>query len=86
MRGSCCILSIESGCQAIMRLREDLKNLSDFLELTTKGKERLGKQLAAQYCPYSACPVPSGLIKVVKVEARAVLPSNITIKMLEPKP
>jgi hypothetical protein len=37
--------------------------------------------MAAKYCTHAACPVASGIIKAVEVEAGLALPGDVSIKI-----
>lgn len=81
MEGNKCVLSIESECDAIQRLAEELKEVDPFREFTFRGKGPLTLELAAKHCHHAACPVPSGIIKAIEVAAELALPADVTIKV-----
>ena len=74
-------LSIASECQAIQRLAAALTEVDPFREFTFRGQGPLTLQLASQYCSHAACPVPTGIIKAVEVEAALALPVDVSIKV-----
>ena len=76
-----CIVSIESECKSIQHLAEELRQVDPFREITFRGEGPLTLQLAAKYCPHTACPVPIGIIKAVEVEAGMALPADVTIRV-----
>jgi hypothetical protein len=75
------VLHIESECQAIGRLAEQLTEVDPFREFTFRGKGPLTLQLGSKYCSHAACPVPTGIIKAIEVEAGLALPVDVTIKV-----
>jgi hypothetical protein len=81
MEGSACILSIESECDAIQQLASKLTQVDPFREFTFRGAGPLTYQTAAENCKHAACPVPTGIIKTVEVEAGLALPADVTIKI-----
>jgi hypothetical protein len=74
-------LSIESDCKAIRKLGANLTEVDPFREFTFRGEGPLTLQLASKYCSHAACPVASGIIKAVEVEAGLALPADVTIKV-----
>lgn len=78
---STCSLIITSDCPAIQELAEELRQVDPMEEITYQGKGPLTLRLAREHCPHPACPVPSGIIKAVEVEAGLALPkdANITV-------
>ena len=74
-------LSIESECKAIQRLAAALTEVDPYREFTFRGQGPLTLQLASKYCSHAACPVPTGIIKAVEVEAGLALPADVSIKI-----
>jgi len=81
MNGSECTVKIESECKAIQRLAAELTQVDPLREFILRGEGPLTLQLAAKYCNHAACPVPSGIIKAIEVEAGLALPADVTIKL-----
>jgi hypothetical protein len=81
MNGSMCALSIESDCDAIQRLAEELIEVEPFQEITFRGKGPRTLELGAKHCHHTACSVPVGIIKAIEVEAGLALPADATIKL-----
>ena len=81
MDGSECTVKIVSECKAIQRLAAELTQVDPLREFILKGEGPLTLQLAAKYCNHAACPVPSGIIKAIEVEAGLALPADVTIKL-----
>ena len=81
LEGSQCAVKIESECKAIQRLAADLTQVDPLREFIFKGEGPLTLQLAAKYCNHAACPVPTGIIKAIEVEAGLALPADVTIKL-----
>jgi hypothetical protein len=78
--GSKCFISIESDCDAIQRLGEELTEVDPFQEITFRGHGPRALQLGAKHCYHTACPVPVGIIKAVEVEAGLALPADAAIQ------
>ncbi len=76
-----CSLSIESDCPAIQELAQELRVVDPMEEITYRGKGPLTLRLARKYCPHPSCPVPSGIIKAVEVEAGLALPQDVSIRI-----
>jgi hypothetical protein len=81
MDGSRCIVSIESDCDAIQRLGEELTEVEPFQEITFRGEGPRALKLGAKHCYHTACPVPVGIIKAIEVEAGLALPADAVIKV-----
>ncbi len=74
-------LKIDSDCKSIQRLGAALTEVDPFREFTFRGEGPLTLQLAAKYCSHAACPVASGIIKAIEVEAGLALPADVSIKI-----
>jgi hypothetical protein len=79
--GSKVALSIESDCDAIQRLAEELTEVEPFQEISFRGGGPRTLELGAKHCYHPACPVPVGIIKAVEVEAGLALPADAAIKV-----
>ena len=74
-------LQIQSECDAITRLAENLTEVDPYQEISYRRGGPLTLQMSAKYCSHTACPVPVGIIKAVEVEARLALPMDATIQV-----
>jgi hypothetical protein len=81
MAGSQCAISIESECQAIQRLAEELTEVDPFREISFRGQGPRTLEMGAKHCFHAACPVPVGIIKAIEIEAGLALPADATIKL-----
>jgi hypothetical protein len=81
MDGRACIVSVESDCDAIQRLGEELTDVDPFQEITFRKEGPKALRLGAKHCYHPACPVPVGIIKAVEVEAGLALPADAVIKL-----
>jgi hypothetical protein len=81
MNGKVCQIQIHSECAAIQRMAEELKEVNPFQEISFKRSLPLTYEMGVKYCTHAACPVPSGIIKAVEVEAGLALPTDVTIKL-----
>ena len=79
MEGRRCSISVESDCDAIQRLSEELTDVDPFQEISFRGEGPLSLRLGAKHCYHPACPVPVGIIKAVEVEAGLALPADAHI-------
>jgi hypothetical protein len=75
------LLAIESECNAIRRLAEELTQVNPWREFTYRGEGPLTFQEAARHCSHAACPVPVGIVKAVEIEAGLALPADVSIKL-----
>jgi len=85
MEGAQCRLSIQSECKAIQRLAETLTEVDPLQEFTFRGEGPETLKQAAEYCSHAACPVPTGIIKAIEIEAGLALPADVTIKLSKSK-
>jgi hypothetical protein len=74
-------LVIESECDAIQRLAEELTEVEPFQEITFRGEGPRTLRAGAKHCYHPACPVPVGIIKAIEVEAGLALPADATIRL-----
>ncbi len=81
MEAKTCKISIQSGCKAVTRLGEALVEVNPYQEISFRREGPLTLRMAAQYCSHAACPVPSGIIKAVEIEAGLNLPVDVSIKL-----
>lgn len=81
MNGRTCQLEIQSECKAIQRLAENLTEVDPFKEISFRRQLPQTYEAAHQYCSHAACPVPSGIIKAIEVEAGLALPKDVTIRI-----
>jgi hypothetical protein len=79
--GSRCALAIESDCDAIQRLAEELTDVDPFQEISFRDDGPRALKMGAKHCYHPACPVPVGIIKAVEVEAGLALPADASIKV-----
>lgn len=81
MEGSKCLISIQSDCDAIQRLGEELAEVEPFQEISFRGEGPDTLKLGAKHCSHTACPVPVGIIKAIEVAAGLALPADASIKL-----
>jgi hypothetical protein len=79
--GSQVALSIESDCDAIQRLAEELTEVEPFQEISFRGEGPRTLRAGTKHCYHPACPVPVGIIKAIEVEAGLALPADAAIKL-----
>jgi hypothetical protein len=81
MAGSSVAVFVESECDAIQRLGEELSAVDPWQEITFRGEGPLSLKMGAKHCYHPACPVPVGIIKAIEVEAGLALPKDATIEL-----
>jgi hypothetical protein len=74
-------LEIESGCDAIQRMGEELTEVDPFKEITFRGEGPRTLDAGRRHCYHPACPVPVGIIKAIEIEAGLALPADATIQL-----
>jgi hypothetical protein len=74
-------LDIASDCKAVCKLGNALQDVDPYHEFSwRRGLPRTYEQ-APQCLSHPACPVPSGIIKAIEVEAGLALPADVSIKV-----
>ncbi|MGE5603003.1 MAG: DUF6951 family protein [Nitrososphaerales archaeon] len=74
-------LDIQSGCKAVLKLAEQIQDVEPFKEAFWRRSMPTIHQQAPQCLSHPACPVPSGIIKAIEVEAGLALPADVSIKV-----
>ena len=83
--GKMVTIRIQSECAAIQRMGQELTEVDPFQEISFKRNLPRTHEMGVKYCTHAACPVPSGIIKAVEVEAGLALPTDVTIKISKTK-
>jgi hypothetical protein len=81
MNGSQVVISIQSECDAIQRLAEELTEVDPWQEITFRGEGPRTLKAGTKHCYHPACPVPVGIIKAIEIEAGLALPADATIQL-----
>ena len=74
-------LDINSRCEGIQRLAQELKIVNPMEEISFKGQGPRTLRMAAKNCKHTSCPVPSGIIKAIEIAAGLALPKNASIQV-----
>jgi hypothetical protein len=74
-------LTLESDCKAVTKLGEQLQEVDPMREISWRRSMPRTHELAPGCLSHPACPVPSGIIKAIEVEAGLALPKDATIKV-----
>lgn len=81
MDGAQVTIAVDSDCDAIQRLGDELKAVDPWQEITFRGEGPLTLKMGVKHCYHPACPVPVGIVKAIEVEAGLALPKDATIKL-----
>jgi len=81
MDGEICRIKVESECEDIQKLSEEITEVEPFNEISFRGGEPIIYQLAKKHCPHASCPVPAAMIKAVEIAAGLALPANVVMEM-----
>jgi hypothetical protein len=73
-------VEFETECGYVEQLAEALQEVDPFQEISYRGEGPVTLRLAAEHLVHPACPVPSGIIKAIEVEAGLALPKDASIK------
>lgn len=74
-------LTFTSECEAIRKLGVHLSEVNPYQELSFRRAIPQTYQEAMKHCNHAACPVPSGIIKAIEVEAGLALPADVSIQL-----
>ena len=74
-------LDINSRCEGIQRLAQELKIVNPMEEISFKGQGPRTLRMAAKHCKHTSCPVPSGIIKAIEIASGLALPKNASIQV-----
>jgi hypothetical protein len=78
-------LDINTRCESIQKLAEDLKVVNPLEEISFRGEGPNTLRMAAKHCKHTACPVPSGIIKAIEVASGLALPKDAKIEVVQEK-
>ena len=73
-------LEFETTCEYVRKLAEELTEVDPYREISYRGEGPKTLRLAAAHLVHPACPVPSGIIKAIEVEASLALPKDASIR------
>ena len=74
-------LQIESDCKSVRKLADELTSVDPWKEFSWRRGDPETLTLAPECLAHPACPVPSGIIKAVEIEAGLALPADVSIKL-----
>ena len=73
-------LEFDSDCEYVQNLAEELTEVDPYAEISYRGEGPKTLRLASQHLFHPACPVPSGIIKAIEVEAELAVAKDASIK------
>lgn len=79
MNGEMCALKIACGCEHIRIMVDELKEVDPMTEIGFHPESPAILKTFATTCPHPSCPIPSGILKAVEIEAGLALPKNASI-------
>ena len=74
-------VKITTECKNLQNLSEHLQEINPYEEIPKRLKATRVCELATEFLPHPSCPVPSGILKTIEVEAGLALPQTATIKV-----
>lgn len=75
-------ISLETECEMVQKMLKDISSL-DMMAAFTGFLNNPVYRSAAMHLKHVACPVPSGILKTLEVEAGLCLPRDVSIVFLE---
>lgn len=73
------LLKITTSCKNLQKLSEQLQGINPYEEIPKRLRDTKICELATEFLPHPSCPVPSGILKTIEVEAGLALPQTATI-------
>ncbi len=71
-------ISLETDCEMVQKMAEEIATLDRTAALTGFQNNPVYRS-AAKHLKHAACPVPSGILKALEVEAGLNLPRDVTV-------
>lgn len=72
---------IDTECEMVKKMLEDISTLNRMDAFTGYLNNPVYRS-AAKHLKHVACPVPSGILKIIEVEAGLCLPKDVSMKFL----
>ncbi|NOY53190.1 MAG: hypothetical protein GXP58_06155 [Deltaproteobacteria bacterium] len=74
-------VTIESNCEMVRKLGEEIASLT-MQDAFIRFSDNRVYEKASTCLKHTACPVPSGILKALEVEAGLAVPRNVTVEFL----
>ncbi len=71
-------VTVETDCEMVRKMQADIAVLDRMAGLGGFGNNPVHRS-AAQHLKHAACPVPSGILKAIEIEAGMNVPRDVTI-------
>ena len=81
--GQACRVSIESDCEAIRALGQEIGNLDGYEVAFKPFAENPVYIAAGRHYKHAACPLPSAIVKAVEVACNLALPKDVSFSIGE---
>lgn len=78
-----CDIEVETTCEYIKKLAEELKNIKVGEEITLPLCETKVYKTASKYVCRTSCVVPASILKAIEQEFKIFEPKNISIEFIE---
>jgi hypothetical protein len=72
-------VDIQTDCPNFKKVAEEYTEIDPYQEVLVRIGKTLICELSTKYSPHPSCPVPSGILKTIEVEAGLALPKDATI-------
>ncbi len=79
--GQACTLRIESDCEAIRALAQEIATLDGYEVAFKPFAENPVYLAAGRHYKHAACPVPSAIVKAVEVACHLALPKDVSVSI-----
>ena len=72
-------ITLDTDCEMVRKMMDDIRELDRTTAAMTGYANNPVYRSAAKHLKHAACPVPSGILKVIEVEAGLNVPRDATI-------
>ena len=74
-------VDIKTDCPNYKKVALEYLEVDPFKEVLVRIGKTLICELSNKYSPHPCCPIPSGILKAIEVEAGLALPKDVSIKI-----
>jgi hypothetical protein len=72
-------VDIKTDCPNFTKVAKEFTEVDPFKEVLVRYNKTLICELSSKHSPHPSCPIPSGILKTIEVEAGLALPKNASI-------
>jgi hypothetical protein len=72
-------VDIKTDCPNFTKVAKEFTEVDPYKEVLVRYNKTLICELSSKHSPHPSCPIPSGILKTIEVEAGLALPKNASI-------